>query len=101
MQTDAKPNSRGFLAELAYFVARGFRLEQGVVDQAGETRIEFHHRWAAGNAVGAGVHNGPGLSRAFLGAVLVAIGANFVVALRSQRDGKLRGPAKVSHELLR
>ncbi len=62
-----------------------------MVDQAGETGVELNHCRAAGDAIRPGIHNCARLARAFLGAVLVAAGANFVVALQawgSQAPGR-------------
>src|ERR1700730_4772 len=70
----------GFLAELANFVARSFRFQEGVIDQASKTGFYFNYRRAARDSVGTGIDYRAGFSSAFLGAVQVAIRANFVVA---------------------
>jgi len=63
-----------------------------VVDQSGKTSVQLHRGWTAGDAVGPGVQHGPRLSRAFLRAVQVAIGADFVIALRSRNGGAATRP---------
>ena len=85
-----KSKTHGFLAELADIVARSFGFQQGVIDQSRKTGFQFNDRRAAGNAVGAGFDDRAGFSGAFLGAVQVAIRANFVVAGGGAGDRSFR-----------
>jgi hypothetical protein len=68
-----------------------------MIDQTGETSFQLNHGRTARDTIGPGIHNRARLTRAFLRTVLVAAGANFVVALHASAR-RSAGRAKIAQD---
>jgi hypothetical protein len=69
-----------------------------VIDQSGESCFELYDGGSAGNAIGSGFDDRAGFSGALLGAIQIAVRADFVVAGDS-RDRRVGSRTEVADHL--
>ena len=99
MQTEAKPKRAASLQSLVNVVAGGFGLEQRVIDEGCDVRVNRLDGGAGGDAGGAGVHYAARFAGAFFRAILIAAGADAIIALDAgERRGA--GGAEIAENFL-